>query len=97
MIIKLSIEGHRAKVVEHQKKVQRGSRRSVAVVDGAKAGIAVNGVPVKRVVLDTGANEAMIHVNVKAKLGDVAMKANGKSSALVARRPSCPGPRRHLP
>ena len=40
------------------------------MVDGAKAGITVKGVPVKRVVLDTGANEAMIHVKVKTKLRD---------------------------
>ena len=48
-------------------------------MDGVKAGITVNGVPVKRFVLDTGANEAMVHAKVKVKLGDVSMKAHDKA------------------
>lgn len=85
----LSLEEHRDKLAQWQQTVQwQGGRRPVVVLDGLPSRITLSGVPVKRVVLDSGANEAMVHSSIKQKLGDVVMQTDGKAITGISGQPT---------
>ena len=59
----------------------------MAVLDGTQLGITLDGIPIRRVVLDSGANEPMIHRSVQAQR-KAALQADGKSIIGISGQPS---------